>query len=349
MSVDRGERRRSRRSRPRPRRPPAPWSRRRRPRRCRRRSAPGPARARARTAPGCSCMNPEWSGKSRSSAEYTADDAGHRARRRWCRSTRISACAIGDRTNARCEHAVDDRGCRCRCLRPAGASGSSTRRTGTPTSEPAPNGGCGHRCASCGSRTVERAADEHAREVAAELGRRVEVGRRLGAVAGGVGGVGRRRAAAQRAPRPRSARTGVEPMLTSATPGSSPPTAATPTIAQSCARRLNFSNAQPAPLVLRHPDLGDHLVGRERGLEEALEEVVGRDRALAAGPRARRSCRRARAPPRAGRTRGRRARASRRACRGGAPAGRRPRRRPRASSGTCSAQQRRCARRRGGG
>ena len=47
-----------------------------------------------------------------------------------------------------------------------------------------------------------------------------------------------------------SARTGVEPMFTSATPGVSPPTAATPTIAQSCARRLNFSNAQPAPLVL---------------------------------------------------------------------------------------------------
>ena len=38
-------------------------------------------------------------------------------------------------------------------------------------------------------------------------------------------------------------------MFTSATPGVSPPTAATPTIAQSWARRLNFSNAQPAPSV----------------------------------------------------------------------------------------------------
>ena len=77
---------------------------------------------------------------------------------------------------------------------------------------------------------------------------------------------------------------GVEPMLTSATPGSSPPTAATPTIAQSWARRLNFWNAQPGAGGLRHPHLGDHLVGRERGLEEPLEEVVGRDRALAAAP-----------------------------------------------------------------
>ena len=38
-------------------------------------------------------------------------------------------------------------------------------------------------------------------------------------------------------------------MFTNATPGASPPTAATPTMAQSWARRLNFSNAQPAPSV----------------------------------------------------------------------------------------------------
>ena len=68
----------------------------------------------------------------------------------------------------------------------------------------------------------------------------------------------RRPAAASSADAPRAsaastaaARIGTEPMFTSATPGSSPVTAATPTIAQSCARRLNFWNAQPAPLVLR--------------------------------------------------------------------------------------------------
>ena len=155
----------------------------------------------------------------------------------------------------------------------------------------------------------------------------------------------RRRPATHRCaapPRRASARTGVEPMFTSATPGSSPPTAATPTIAQSWARRLNFSNAQPGAVGLGHPDLGDHLVGCERGLEEALEEVVGGDHALTAtGPRTTMRAARGRAPPRAGRRRGRRARASRRACRGDGPADRRPRPRPRAAAGTCSREQRR--------
>ena len=52
----------------------------------------------------------------------------------------------------------------------------------------------------------------------------------------------------QRGPvRPRLARRGVEPMLTSAIPVLPLRTAATPTIAQSCARRLNFWNDHPAP------------------------------------------------------------------------------------------------------
>ena len=71
-------------------------------------------------------------------------------------------------------------------------------------------------------------------------------------------------------------------MLTSAMPVLPLRTAATPTIAQSCARRLNFWNDQPAPGTFGHADLGEQLVGGERRLEEAGEEVAGRDRALAA-------------------------------------------------------------------
>ena len=73
-------------------------------------------------------------------------------------------------------------------------------------------------------------------------------------------------------------------MLTSADPGSARATAATPTMAQSWARRLNFWNDQPAPAVFGHPDLGQDLVGLEGGLEEAAEELRGRDRPAPAGP-----------------------------------------------------------------
>ena len=75
------------------------------------------------------------------------------------------------------------------------------------------------------------------------------------------------------------ARSGVEPMLTSAT--WVPPftrVATAPTIAQSWARRLNFSYANPAGAALADLDLGEQLVGRERGLEEPLEELGRRDR-----------------------------------------------------------------------
>ena len=91
----------------------------------------------------------------------------------------------------------------------------------------------------------------------------------------------------------------------------------------------------PADAGARHPHLDEHLVGLQRGLEEAREELVTGD--LAGGPpgpctttvAAEREQR-----GRAGRRPGRRARASRRSCRGGAPAGRRPARPRAASSGT---------------
>ena len=73
------------------------------------------------------------------------------------------------------------------------------------------------------------------------------------------------------------ARRGVEPTFTSPIPVVPLRTQATPTMAQSCARRLNFWNDHPAPARLRHPDLGEQLVGVECRLEETGEEVVDRD------------------------------------------------------------------------
>ena len=57
------------------------------------------------------------------------------------------------------------------------------------------------------------------------------------------------------------------------------PWTATPTIAQSIARWVNFWNDQPRDPApgLRHPDLGDQFPGLEHGLEQALEEVPDRD------------------------------------------------------------------------
>ena len=233
---------------------------------------------------------------------------------------------------------------------PRRSVGSSTRRTGTPTSEPAPKvvaviGGLLPRCR---RRSSSGAPDEHPRQVATELGRRVEIGRWLGAVARGGRGVGRRRAARAAPTSTPSARTGVEPMFTSATPGASPPTAATPTIAQSCARRLNFWNAQPAPLVLGTRtsvmiSSGASAVSRKSWKKSSA--AITRSPPL---PRTTMRAAQGEHAPRAGRTRGRRARASRRACRGGGPAGRRPRSRPRSGAARARAPARR-ARRRGGG
>ncbi len=132
-----------------------------------------------------------------------------------------------------------------------------------------------------------------------------------------------------------AARIGVDAMLTRATP---PPR-----------RRADGGDTDDGPVLgpavellerpagpahLRHPDLGQHLVGAERGLEEADEEV-----------RRRRSCgcppgperpgwRRGRARRPAGPTPGRRGRSSRRSSRGGGPGGRRPGRRRTAAAGT---------------
>ena len=121
------------------------------------------------------------------------------------------------------------------------------------------------------------------------------------------------------------ARTGVLPMFTSATPGRSPPTAATPTIAQSWARRVNFSNAHPAPAHLGTRTSVIISSGCERRLEEPEEEVVRRDPAGAVGPAHGDAATERERPRPGGRRRDRRGPTSRRACRGGGPAGRRPR------------------------
>ena len=74
-------------------------------------------------------------------------------------------------------------------------------------------------------------------------------------------------------------------MLTSATPLS--PLlrhAATPTMAQSWARRLNFWKLQPALAHLGHADLGQELVGRQGRLEEAVKKSAGGDLPLPFGP-----------------------------------------------------------------
>ncbi len=77
------------------------------------------------------------------------------------------------------------------------------------------------------------------------------------------------------------ARSGVPPMLTRAT---LPSCAAQPTMAQSSPRWANFWNDQPGRGGLRHPDLGEQLVGLQRGLEQALEEPADLDLPLAARP-----------------------------------------------------------------
>ena len=95
----------------------------------------------------------------------------------------------------------------------------------------------------------------------------------------------RRHAARPRRPapaRPRLARSGRCPMLTSATRS---PCTATPTIAQSMARLVNFWNDQPAAWRLGEADLGQQFTGLQRGLEQAAEELPGPDVAVA-GPAA---------------------------------------------------------------
>ena len=98
------------------------------------------------------------------------------------------------------------------------------------------------------TRLFEGPADQHLGQVGAVLDAGVEVGLGLGVVGRVLGRV-RRRWPRRRARRSTAvARIGVEPMFTRPTPEL--PlfrTAATPTMAQSWARRLNFWNDQPAP------------------------------------------------------------------------------------------------------
>ena len=59
--------------------------------------------------------------------------------------------------------------------------------------------------------------------------------------------------------------------------------AATPTVAQSWARRFAFRYAQPVEAASGDARLDEHLVGPERGLEHAREELRGRDHPLSTG------------------------------------------------------------------
>ncbi len=175
-------------------------------------------------------------------------------------------------------------------------------------------------------------------QVAAVLGRGVEVAGRLGALVGPGRGVGRPPSPTAGRPRPRRPAAAATPMLTRPTPGPPAPsvsTAATPTIAQSWARRLNFSNAQPTPgtagtRISVSTSSGASAVSR-KPVKKSSAAISARRRgpgrpAWPAAPAARR----------AGRRQGRRGRSSRRSCPGGAPGGRRPGPPRAASSGTCS-------------
>ena len=179
----------------------------------------------------------------------------------------------------------------------------------------------GHR-AVLGAGFLQRSPHQHLGQVDAELDAGVEVGLGRGVGRGLLGRVGRRRAAGERGGLTAAASTGVEPMLTSATPLS--PLlrhAATPTMAQSWARRLNFWKLQPAlPILGMRISVSSSSAARVDS-EEALVEVGRGDlpRPVRALGHVRR--RRARAWSPAGRRPGRRGPASHRWCPGGAPAG----------------------------
>ena len=129
---------------------------------------------------------------------------------------------------------------------------------------------------------LEGSAGEHLGEVGAVLDAGVEVGLRVGLGGGLLGGVGDRRPA-RPAPTPTLvARIGVEPMLTRPTPASPLRRhAATPTIAQSWARRLNFWKPHPAPCIFGTRISVSSSSSAQRRGEEALVEVGGGDLARA--------------------------------------------------------------------
>ena len=124
------------------------------------------------------------------------------------------------------------------------------------------------------------AAYQHTREVRPELGRRVEIVGRVGAVGGSLGRVRDRRTAGQGRFHPRG------------------PEGARPHVDERDARRTvaaHRDRADRRPVLrppvellvgeatgthLGHADLGEHLVGLQRGLEEVDEQVVGADRSL---------------------------------------------------------------------
>ena len=113
----------------------------------------------------------------------------------------------------------------------------------------------------------------------------VDVIGRAGALGGVRGGVAPARPRRPAPAPPRRPAPGCWPMLTRAT---ARPCTATPTMAQSMARLVNFWNDQPAaPGAARDPDLGEQLIGFQRGLEQALEELRRRrSPGVPDGPRA---------------------------------------------------------------
>ena len=141
--------------------------------------------------------------------------------------------------------------------------------------------GGGHRAVP--ATVASRATHEHPRQVAAVLGRRVEVGRRIGALVGGGRGVGRRRAGPQRGldrGGPDGGGTHVHQrhaggVTTHRGDADDGPVLGAP---------VELLERPARAVGLRHPDLGDDLVGGERGLEEVEEEVVGVDHTFTTTP-----------------------------------------------------------------
>ena len=131
-----------------------------------------------------------------------------------------------------------------------------------------------------GAGLLQGAADEDAGEVLAVAGAGVVVGGRagpLGGLGGGVAGGGPPASACSVA----AARSGAGPMFTRPTER---PCTATPTMAQSMPRLVNFWNPQPGAAGLGTRISVSSSSGPQRRLEQALEEVGRRDLALAGRP-----------------------------------------------------------------
>ena len=120
---------------------------------------------------------------------------------------------------------------------------------------------------------LQRPPHQHLGQVAAVLGAGVEVRGRIEPV-GGVGG----RLGAEAPPASASstalARRGTGPMLTSATPGVGPVDRGHPDDGPVLGPPVELLERPARPVHLRHPDLGQHLVG----LQGRLQEADGRSR-----------------------------------------------------------------------